>query len=564
MNKRFAEHFELLQREIFDISENIHKVKKKNHRTMSTIVEKLKYINNNKDATQTDDNTENNKNKCSNTNIANTDYTSVIKKIKKNVKLNNYLTTYNNMISQRLNEKINNYRKCQPVIQLYKNYKNNDNSIFYNDENLNSLNNKTYNNMKNYYINSNKQKFFKNDINNNISNNIKIEKNKNNLNDLYLKDYFDIGKENEKFTINYGNGAKNLYKNKIINKTIQTEANNKFNNKEDINFNNNNRNNYNFLNIHNKKKRKELYWNKESEKISPMNYSISNEDNSEEKKNGQNNNIFYKPNTKSMKNISKIKINSFKSQSGSRLKEIPFKETYSNNFIKNNNIINLNKINSSQRTLSYNKKPNNINRFNNNFNSIDIINKKNINNNDNIDYNKNILDKSDIKNLEKIKDILNCQYYGQCVQKIKEFSEQKKFIRKLFKLYSKYNNINLNGNDYENIILWINSLISEKQSKKKYNNKYEKFCKYLMKENNIKDFKVFQSYAQHIINDKKNENIFLNDIKKILSVENCVMTEKKLFKNTKRNKIKKVKIEENKKNFNKIPFNKMNNHNTNY
>ena len=243
-----------------------------------------------------------------------------------------------------------------------------------------------------------------------------------------------------------------MYKNKIINKTIQTEANNKFNNKEAINFNNNNRNNYNSLNIHNKKKRKELYWNKESEKISPMNYSISNEDNSEEKKNGQNNNIFYKPNTKSMKNISKIKINSFKSQSGSRLKEIPFKETYSNNFIKNNNIINLNKINSSQRTLSYNKKPNNINRFNNNFNSIDLINKKNINNNGNIDYNKNILDKSDIKNLEKIKDILNCRCYGQCVQKIKEFSEQKKFIRKLFKLYSKYNNINLHGNDYENII----------------------------------------------------------------------------------------------------------------
>jgi hypothetical protein len=121
--------------------------------------------------------------------------------------------------------------------------------------------------------------------------------------------------------------------------------------------------------------------------------------------------------------------------------------------------------------------------------------------------------------------LLNCNNYDDCLNKINEFSEQKKFVNKILKIYNKYNQEVEKGDTvYENILLWINYLIYSKQ-RNKNDDKYEYFCKQLMKENNINNFSFFQNFTRNIINEKKNENNFLEDIKKILSVEDCFIKE---------------------------------------
>ena len=151
-----------------------------------------------------------------------------------------------------------------------------------------------------------------------------------------------------------------------------------------------------------------------------------------------------------------------------------------------------------------------------------------------------------MKNFAKIKEILKCKNYEECLKKINKFSEQKSFIKKIFSLYQKCGGTEKIGDNYQNCLLWINNLIRERRQQKSNNNKYEDFCKRIMKENNIKNFSVFQLFVQNAFNEKKNENNFLEDIKKILSVEDCILTERN--KDINKNLIKKGILEENKEN----------------
>ena len=91
----------------------------------------------------------------------------------------------------------------------------------------------------------------------------------------------------------------------------------------------------------------------------------------------------------------------------------------------------------------------------------------------------------------------------------------------MIKIYNKYNGIKKGSDnyDYKKIILWINDLINKKEIKDIKSNKYENFCKQLMKENNINDFSSFQSFAKNNINEEKNINFFIKDIKNILFKE---------------------------------------------
>ena len=101
----------------------------------------------------------------------------------------------------------------------------------------------------------------------------------------------------------------------------------------------------------------------------------------------------------------------------------------------------------------------------------------------------------------------------------------------MFKIYNKYNGIKKgsDNHDYQKIILWINDLINKKEIKNIKNNKYENFCKQLMKENNfckqlmkennINDFSSFQSFAKNNINEEKSINFIIKDLKNILFKE---------------------------------------------
>ena len=519
MSTKLEENYNLLQKEIYDITKNIHTFKNKNHQTMSKIVEKLKYIE--KDMKPIEQNSESNEKLLIFSKINQTEYESNTDKIIKNPNLNNYLKTYNNNISLRFKQRINNntnYKKYQPIIHLYKNYKDNNKSNI----NFNSPpNKKKCNNTIDNCITIAKEKFF--------INNTKSKINEDKLSKLFFKDCFDIGEKHNKSNINnYKRGAKTIDFNTHHNKIIQTEGNSKYKKKMNlqgiINFNHNIKNN---LFINSKNNLRENIWKNECEKL--------NETINSKEKDKIKNNIFFGKYNNQKKNSSlyKQKINLFKEKSDFHYDKISSKSKI-NDFSginKNKNIINktFNNINNFKKNLYYNNKKSNSNKYNNNhnnhnnhYNSFNIENQKIKKNNNNYCINKKHF--SENKNIEKIKELLNCKNIEECLDKINEFSEQKKFVHKMLKIYNKYNDEIIKGDNYENILLWINYLIYSKQ-KNKNDDKYEFFCKQLMKENNIKDFSLFQSFARNIINGKKNANNFLEDIKKILSVEDCINKE---------------------------------------
>ena len=532
MKKNFDENFNILQKEICDITKNIDKVQKKNHQTMSKIVQKLKFIN--KETMPNEENTNN----SSLIKINNTEYIQC--KSAKNLKLNNYLSTYNNKNIYSKEVTDGNYKKHQPAIQLYKNYMNKLNELNNNTQ-ANNCPNKTFNNSTD---NSNsisivKEKIkFNKDKCNNISKNMNMETAKNHL---FIKDYFITEKINEKQIFNYNNKGINTLDllaipNNIKIKITKPKANNKFNNREKISFNKNIKYNLD-LGYH---------WNKEAE---------NDKDTNQEKNKFEYNMFSSRLGHKSTNNIYKTKINSFNKQSNNYYKKITLKEHPSLNIYKNgiyekNKVSRINNCSEKiKRNLSYKKKSNNNyndnkkKRSSNNFNSLDVEKLRKIDINKSKNFNK--LEQYDMKSISKIKKILNCKNYEECLKKINKLSEQKSFIKKIFSLYQKCGGSEQTGDNYQNCLIWINNLI-RKERQLKNNNKYEDFCKKIMKENNIKNFSVFQLFVQNAFNEKKNENNFLEDIKRILSVEDCILTERN--KDINKNLIERDILEENKEN----------------
>ena len=532
MKKNFDENFNILQKEICDITKNIDKVQKKNHQTMSKIVQKLKFIN--KETMPYEENTNN----SSLIKINNTEYIQC--KSAKNLKLNNYLSTYNNKNIYSKEVTDGNYKKHQPAIQIYKNYMNKLNELNNNTQ-ANNCPNKTFNNSTD---NSNsisivKERIkFNKDKYNNLSKNMNMETAKNHL---FIKDYFITEKINEKQIFNYNNKGINTLDllaipNNIKIKIAKPKANNKFNNREKISFNKNIKYNLD-LGYH---------WNKEAE---------NDKDTNQEKNKFEYNMFSSRLGHKSTNNIYKTKINSFNKQSNNYYKKITLKEHPSLNIYKNgiyekNKVSRINNCSEKiKRNLSYKKKSNNNyndnkkKRSSNNFNSLDVEKLRKIDINKSKNFNK--LEQYDMKSISKIKKILNCKNYEECLKKINKLSEQKSFIKKIFSLYQKCGGSEQTGDNYQNCLIWINNLI-RKERQLKNNNKYEDFCKKIMKENNIKNFSVFQLFVQNAFNEKKNENNFLEDIKRILSVEDCILTERN--KDINKNLIERDILEENKEN----------------
>ena len=532
MKKNFDENFNILQKEICDITKNIDKVQKKNHQTMSKIVQKLKFIN--KETMPYEENTNN----SSLIKINNTEYIQC--KSAKNLKLNNYLSTYNNKNIYSKEVTDGNYKKHQPAIQIYKNYMNKLNELNNNTQ-ANNCPNKTFNNSTD---NSNsisivKERIkFNKDKYNNLSKNMNMETAKNHL---FIKDYFITEKINEKQIFNYNNKGINTLDllaipNNIKIKITKPKANNKFNNREKISFNKNIKYNLD-LGYH---------WNKEAE---------NDKDTNQEKNKFEYNMFSSRLGHKSTNNIYKTKINSFNKQSNNYYKKITLKEHPSLNIYKNgiyekNKVSRINNCSEKiKRNLSYKKKSNNNyndnkkKRSSNNFNSLDVEKLRKIDINKSKNFNK--LEQYDMKSISKIKKILNCKNYEECLKKINKLSEQKSFIKKIFSLYQKCGGSEQTGDNYQNCLIWINNLI-RKERQLKNNNKYEDFCKKIMKENNIKNFSVFQLFVQNAFNEKKNENNFLEDIKRILSVEDCILTERN--KDINKNLIERDILEENKEN----------------
>ena len=205
------------------------------------------------------------------------------------------------------------------------------------------------------------------------------------------------------------------------------------------------------------------------------------------------------------------------------------------NTIDFNSNYNLDKSNSS--SLIYKRKiktSRNITRKNNKkiyiYNKNDINKILNFNYNNNQEFNK--MNKNHINFPDeyfRTKYKHNKNYNSINVTKITRHNnyfrrhKEKKFLNQMCKIYDRYNDSNkINASHgYDKIIIWIKDLVNKKEINEE-NNKYENFCKKLMKENNINDFSAFQSFAKSNINEEKNANFFFKDIKKILFKDDVI------------------------------------------
>jgi len=233
-------------------------------------------------------------------------------------------------------------------------------------------------------------------------------------------------------------------------------------------------------------------------------------------------------NNKKILNINKYNYSSSKNKNNNT---IDFNTNNNNNLTKNNSYRNINK-----KKLNLNAHLN----FNINYKKLlykgYYINKKNKEKrSDNNLYNNKIKDMKDIKDILYFnysnsainhlnKTLLNNHknYFRKSTKKDNKyyknkifFKNQKEFMDEINKIYNKYNDGKQENNDYDKIILWINELINDKT-----NNKYEKFCKQIMKENNISDFSGFKNFCINNINEQNNANFFIKDMKKILFKNN--------------------------------------------
>ena len=509
-----------LQKEIMDITYNINTVKNRAHRSMSSILNKLKSFPKNKASlnnhldlsslkiknffkknlyyhTSRDDINKNmkkeQKNIHSSDRIENKlfyDYldpksknglndTQFIKKINKNKEEDIYTRTYllfgNNLTydTQTNNELINN--NSNPTKSTNNVYiLNEDNSLrhqfLYNNKKLaktdsqKSMYNKI--NFSNDYIyNNNENKNIYNK-NNYFENGILIDNNTNNKNNYYKREF-----------------SQRLYHNNFLNEDF------------DVNKNYNLKSRNNFINNFN---HKDIEIQKNNDEFS------SYEDYCKQKEAKPLNFKYYHKNN--INNYNSISNN--KPKNNVTNKTITKRQIYTHppSFYHHKSKKNIFR----EKTAIGKIVKNCVEKDNsNNYNEL-IINKKSNKNNKKEKIEKN---NNDINNIYKLLKVTNTQ---ESINKINELLKYEDFIHQIKKIYYNFNDHN---NDFKlkDILFWITyNFNSKNKENNNDNNKYEEYCKKIMKKYKIKNFDNFKMFFNELIMKDKNSYNFMNEMKELL------------------------------------------------
>ena len=117
-----------------------------------------------------------------------------------------------------------------------------------------------------------------------------------------------------------------------------------------------------------------------------------------------------------------------------------------------------------------------------------------------------------IKNLLKYKEKKNLDDLMNWIRYVKQYQT---FVSTLMNVYNNcnynYNNNNNNKNFYNNILSWIKETIEKKQRI----NIYENYCKNIINTNNLKNIEEFKFFMNKILNKNKQNKQFLQGMKKI-------------------------------------------------
>ena len=451
--KKIDNHVTDLQKEMIDITNNLKQFRNKNHKTISLLINNLNILSNEIINHQFD-------NDDSNTNFSNKQ--SNYDEQKSSIDLNYEEQKINQTISQKKyeskNRHINRNRNNSIFLEKYKdNYK-----TFFNHNSNNS-------HKKNDYIaHTSRKQYFK------------IENNK--YNDNNFNDFFSGELINNK-------NSQTL--NKFYNKNNQLHKNNSLNSKLYHKNENGDINNLKFENKHNHFKTD----NKKKKNNTLGDLLLNNKkDFIYFNKNKQN----YIKHNKRINNINKFQTCYYTNRNKNSISQ---KNNRKMSTLKQKNI----NINKSLKDNNEDIHENYKNNSDSSFNNININFEKELYKND---------ESIEIKEINNLLKSLKLKNINELKQKLKEYHTTDIFTNKVISLFYKYNtNISKNEIDLNDVLNWISSLAKIKRE----NEEYKLYCKNLMKENNIKNFKEFKSFIDKILNKNIQNNNFIGGVKKILS-----------------------------------------------
>ena len=578
MEKNFNHNMVKLQKQINDLSYGINKVRYKNHRTMSNIVEKLKQISNNTSLS----NNEKEEHKCSNKVLGNEKKLNDVlfsykKRINNNKQNIQNLSVKNSFKKQEIkktqnpiepfNHKNNNH--IQKLTKTLKNNENNDDDILLSENNvINHISNnyKKYicteemnlNNKKNKTA-TKKSEFNNNNGATNLSNNMSDDGYNINKNDN-INNYFNPTSYNNKsfknnYTDNINTGQKlenNSIRFKLL-KNIKDEI-------EDINFKNDikNSNNINAFNINKNK----LYIvneinssnrNKTYHDFLPnkkRSNSINNKNNNLNKDNNFINNIDDKKNQIKKNNFLEKNLYNRTINYKTKLSDINHLDRNINNnkydnktyfeYNKepqiNHKLITLDNIKNNKKyiinnktiinDINYNNYKNDDNFFNKDINNEILNNKINTfiqeKNNNNIknNYKNKIYTQTKSKNyLNKnkliIKQILKLKEKNDLDELINWIKKVKEYHNFVNTIKNLYNIYNINNYNNNNIYDILLSWINETIKKNQNIKIYESYCKNIINNNKLNNIDEFKFFMNQVLNKNKKNTKFLKGMKKI-------------------------------------------------
>ena len=607
-----------LEKEISAISNNLSKVKKKDHTTMKKMIHNINYLltkepSHNNIYLNDINNVEENKNIEEFQNIkknhyilhtdeSNIDYILIPlnefnNKSKIELNQDNPYNTYINKKNYSYSKIRNNRAISESKAQNYKKYNNeynnkNMNKIFNENakySNRNSIiDNNNINNRNNYSNNKefnrtnqiaySKPRLMSEKIKTNVKNNKRIIHNKNNnINNNINISTQNEGKrnENEKSSIN---SLKYLTYNHKINYNNQENKNSDnindiyFNNKQNKNedfYNNtylkenkyNGKYIYNKKDLNNKEKLNNNYIKKEDSKINKDEYNRKSEKDiflsiKNDKK------LVFEKRAKRNK-MSKLDANS-KSSNSFNINKI---NNYMDNKENKKNIINYNYIiDKKKQYLSDNNEieintsdKENKKGYDNYINPQENKKKQRINNDEINDNNINICKDSNIynnKDIIKINKLLKLLDVKNINDALYKVNILLKYEKSLNKIKNLYNDGN-NKNKLDDDLIWLSNIIK----KYKKNEIYKKYCKTIMIKNKIKNFDEFKNFINNILVKNRKNKGFIVDVKNILCEDEYYSNNKNLISiNQQNHETNKMKIEKNNKgnntdNSNDIKFN---------
>lgn len=150
-------------------------------------------------------------------------------------------------------------------------------------------------------------------------------------------------------------------------------------------------------------------------------------------------------------------------------------------------------------------------------------------------YPYNTINIEEIDKINNIYKLLNANNYRDCVFKINKLLSYEDFIHKIKNFYFQYNDIN---KDFElkDILFWLSFHFNDEDKI----NKYEDFCREIMKNFSIPDFENFKIFFNKLVYKDKNSKDFVKGMKDLFNSFNDLQPNISNYRNKTKKRLQKI------------------------